>query len=107
MEKFSSEISRSALLAAMILGLFASSSENFMSSEEIVSRSSTGVLPSEPDTSMTWISMRHRSMCLRNSWPSPRPSDAPSMRPGMSAMMKPLSPPAETTPRLGSRVVKW
>jgi len=35
--------------------------------------------------SITCTSTLVRSMCLRNSWPSPTPSLAPSINPGMSA----------------------
>ena len=49
-------------------------------------------------------STRARSMWRRNWWPRPRPSLAPSMRPGMSATTNSASS-VRTTPRFGSRVV--
>lgn len=46
-------------------------------------------------------------MCLKNWIPSPTPSLAPSINPGISAITK-LSPYSGfTTPKFGSRVVKW
>ena len=42
----------------------------------------------------------------RKSWPSPAPSAAPSMMPGMSAMTKETPSSTYITPRLGKRVVK-
>ena len=42
----------------------------------------------------------------RNWWPSPAPSAAPSIRPGMSAITKLRFTSTRTTPRCGCRVVK-
>ena len=75
------------------------------SSFSITSRSSTGFRPgSMVAMSRTWTIAAHRSMWRRKSWPSPRPSLAPSMSPGTSATVNVVSP-AVTTPRLGTRVV--
>ena len=46
----------------------------------------TGSEPSSGLRSSTWTSSRVRSTWARNSWPSPAPSLAPSIRPGMSAI---------------------
>ncbi len=50
-------------------------------------------------------STRARSIWRRNWWPSPLPSLAPSIRPGMSATMKSVDSSRLTTPRCGSSVV--
>ena len=53
------------------------------SSFSMMSRSSTGLRPgSRVAVSMTWTSAAQRSMWRRKSWPRPRPSLAPSIRPG-------------------------
>ncbi|COZ77125.1 Uncharacterised protein [Mycobacterium tuberculosis] len=54
--------------------------------------------------STTCTSTAQRSMCRRKSSPRPRPRDAPGINPGTSATVNACSP-AETTPRLGTRVV--
>ena len=71
----------------------------------MTSRSVTGSRPgSTVAQSMTWTSAAQRSTWRRKSWPRPRPSLAPSMRPGTSATVY-VVPPAVTTPRLGTSVV--
>ncbi len=52
------------------------------------------------------MSTRVRSMWRRKSWPSPTPADAPSIRPGMSAITIVSYSSMVTTPRLGWSVVK-
>ncbi len=75
------------------------------SSFSMMSRSSTGFRPgSMVAVSTTCTSAAQRSMWRRKSWPRPRPSLAPSIRPGTSATVKVVSP-AVTTPRFGTRVV--
>ena len=67
---------------------------------------SRGRRPGRPRTrSTTSTSARDRLTCRRNRWPSPRPSLAPSMRPGTSATTNRRSS-LSATPRLGESVVK-
>ncbi|CFW37456.1 Uncharacterised protein [Bordetella pertussis] len=49
---------------------------------------------------------RVRARWRRNRWPRPAPSEAPSIRPGMSATTKLREGEVRTTPRLGCSVVK-
>ena len=83
-----------------------SSGEYFSSSASMVSISSSGSRPSAAEISTTCKSKRQRSTWRRKAWPSPCPSDAPSIRPGISAARKPCPSPALTTPRFGESVVK-
>ena len=72
-----------------------------VSSFSMMSRSSTGLRPgSMVAVSTTCTSAAQRSMWRRKSWPRPRPSLAPSIRPGTSATVNVVSP-AVTTPRFG------
>ncbi len=75
------------------------------SSFSMTSRSDSGSRPgSIVAVSITCTSAAQRSTWRRKSWPRPRPSLAPSIRPGTSATVKVVSP-AVTTPRLGTSVV--
>ena len=56
--------------------------------------------------STRWISTAVRSTCPRKRVPSPRPSLAPSIRPGMSASTNRSPADRSTMPRLGASVVK-
>src|SRR5690606_6873157 len=60
-------------------------------------RSASG---SGDDTSTRCSSTRVRDRWRRNRWPSPAPSEAPSIRPGISAMTKLCEGEVRTTPRL-------
>ena len=79
------------------------------SSCSITSRSSTGLRPgSMVAVSITCTMAAHRSTWRRNSWPRPRPSLAPSIRPGTSATVYVVSPArdhAEVGDQRGERVV--
>ena len=68
--------------------------------------SAIGSRPSVEAASTIWIITLVLSMCLKNWCPRPTPSEAPSIRPGISAITKPLPPSISTTPRLGLSVVK-
>ena len=70
----------------------------------IVAWLATGSEPSSGARSSTWTSSRVRSTWARNSWPSPAPALAPSIRPGMSAITSWRSPPS-SVPSTGSSVV--
>ena len=71
----------------------------------MISKSSTGSRPVVDDTSTRCTSTLVRSRWLRNRWPRPCPSCAPSIRPGTSATTNDRSPDSPTTPRFGTRVV--
>ena len=102
-----SSVARSHLLPMTICGRSASTGLNFASSSLIFSKSSMGSRHSLPETSTTCNSRRQRSTWRRKSCPRPMPSLAPSIRPGMSAQTK-LAPSAtDTTPSVGTSVVKW
>ena len=97
----------STLFATIICFLEANFSLYFFNSLFIVLKSSTGFLPSEPDTSITCSNNLVLSIWRRNCSPSPTPELAPSIIPGISAITK-LSPYSVlTTPKFGSSVVKW
>ena len=96
----------SILLAAITCGRLRSSGLYFASSSLIALISSTGSLPSTLAASTIWIITLVLSMCFKNSCPRPIPSLAPSIRPGISAITKPLLPSISTTPRFGASVVK-
>ena len=91
----------------MICFLVLNFSLYFFNSVFIILKSSTGFLPSDPDASITCNNNLVLSICLKNLSPSPVPSLAPSIIPGISAITK-LSPKSVfTTPKFGSNVVKW
>ena len=102
-----SSVARSHLLPTTICGRSASTGLNFASSSLIFSKSSMGSRHSLPETSTTCSSRRQRSTWRRKSCPRPTPSLAPSIRPGMSAQTKLAPSPTDTTPSVGTRVVKW
>ena len=60
-----------------------------------------------PEASKTWMITFVRSIWRKKSWPRPTPSEAPSIRPGISAMTKFWASPRLTTPKTGVIVVKW
>ena len=64
-----------------------------------------GVCSASGDRSRRSTSTRARSTWRRNWWPRPRPSLAPSIRPGRSATTNSVSSSSRTTPRFGSSVV--
>ena len=77
---------RSAFDSASTRGSTASRGSCSSSSRSTSSWLATGSDPSSGASSSTWTSSRVRSMCARNSWPSPAPAEAPSISPGMSAI---------------------
>mmetsp|Transcript_28183 Transcript_28183/g.62409 ORF Transcript_28183/g.62409 Transcript_28183/m.62409 type:complete len:205 (-) Transcript_28183:1087-1701(-) len=104
---------RSHLFTITTWVFWAKAGLNSSSSWLMALKSPTG---SAEDPSTTWISTRHRWMCLRNAMPSPTPSCAPSKRPGISNSTRLGAVPASPawnwlwkrshTPRLGTMVVK-
>ena len=97
----------SILLAAITCGFSKISLLYFFNSSVIAWISTIGSLPSTEAPSTIWIITFVRSIWRKNSNPSPTPSDAPSMIPGISAITNPLLPSISTTPRFGFNVVKW
>src|SRR5690606_6819028 len=98
---------RSILFSTSQRGLAASAGSYFSSSATMARASRTGSASGSGGAmSIRCSSMRVRCRCLRKRWPSPAPSAAPSIRPGISAITKLRCSPTSTTPRFGYSVVK-
>ena len=78
---------KSILFAIMHHGRFDNAGSYKSISRRRFRRSSTGFRPSLPATSTTKSKKRQRVMCRRKSCPRPRLRCAPSIKPGMSAMV--------------------
>ena len=87
--------------------MVANFSSNCFNSSFIFSKSSKGSLPSQPLISTIWTNTFVLWTCLKKSKPSPTPSDAPSINPGISAITNDVPFLRLATPRLGTNVVKW
>ena len=96
---------KSTLLNTNQRGLPANLGLYFSNSVTIALALSTGSDPSAGIKSIRCNNTRQRSRCLRNWIPKPAPSDAPSIKPGISAITKLLMASKRTTPKLGTSVV--
>ena len=95
---------RSALLTTIIRGFLANSLSNCFNSCSMTLADCTASISSKPSGSTRCSSTRVRSMCFKNWCPSPFPSLAPSMMPGISAVAKEV-PLCMVMPKLGLSVV--
>jgi GTP-binding protein len=101
----SSAASMSALFSTSQRGRSSSSGLNFSSSCSIAR-----TCPATSEPSIGAISTMCSNRLVRATWrrnwiPRPAPSEAPSIRPGMSAITKLWSVPRLTTPKFGCKVV--
>src|SRR5512133_1826765 len=94
--------SKSILFSTTICGSSSRPAPYASSSCSIEDQRSAG---SPSAASITWTSMRARSRCARNSWPSPAPSLAPSISPGTSATVSCRPSGESTVPSTGAIVV--